>query len=143
MRTTVQKVQDLLGGNFGALPNGELPDCQQFIDSATVVVDRVVAAAGVDFRLIPNTAEQELIERWLAAYFYCHLDPLYSSKNTQGAGGSFVTSSTLENEGERYKRGAIELDPSGMLNAILNRHIAGAVWLGKPVSQQIPYVNRN
>lgn len=143
VRTTVALVQRLLAANYGPLPDGTMPDLFQFIQSASPVVDTVVSQAAQQFRVVPNTVQQELIERWLAAYFYCHADPLKSSKGTEGASASYVTSTTLDGEQERYKRGAIEQDPSGMLNALLNRKYAQSVWLGKRPSAQVPYDQRN
>lgn len=116
-------VQALLGANYGLLPDGTAPDLQQYIDSADVVVQRViVCAANKGMSLSPT--EQELIERWLSCYFYCKMDPLYQSRSTAGASGSFVNAgmnAQIDGDADRYKRGAIELDATGCLNAILNR----------------------
>lgn len=121
IRTTATDVKDVLGYNYD---NKRSPSLTGFIASASAIVDQVVVDAALKGVGISTTV-QELIERWLAGYFYCKMDPLFASKSTQGASGSFVTSGSLENEGERYKRAAIELDPSGCLNALLNRKTAG------------------
>lgn len=139
MRTTVNAVQSILGPNYDYK---FLPDLTQFIEAAGSIVDTAVPlAASRGFTL--STSQQELVERWLAAYFYCKQDALYQQKNTDKASATFVTSQSLQSEQERYKRGAIELEPSGVLNALLNRLTARMTWLGKPVSQQIPYRQRD
>jgi hypothetical protein len=71
------------------------------------------------------------------------MDPLHAQANTLSGSAEFVTSETLDKEGERYKRMAIEADPTGMVNALLNRKVARSQWLGKPPSQQIPYWSRS
>ncbi len=129
--TTVAKVQKLLGSNYGPMADGTLPDLLQFIDSANSVVTSAASLAVKQRGITLSPAQQELIERWLAAYFYCHLDPLKTSKSTEGASSSYVASQSLEGEGERYKRGAIEMDPSGMVHALLNRAFATGYSLGR------------
>lgn len=117
VRTTAADVQGILGTNYHLRTS---PDLTPYIASASSIVDRIAAKATVDSTVL------ELVERWLSAYFYCKMDPTYASKSTQGASGSFVSSSSLDGEGDRYKRAAIELDPTGLLNAMLNRKSAGA-----------------
>lgn len=126
MRTNATAVKAILVYNYDFKRN---PDLTGFMDSASNIVDRVVSDAVV-VGVAVTDVQAELIERWLSAYFYCKMDPLYTTKSTQGASGSFVTSTSLEAEQERYKRGAIELDPSGCLHAILNRNVATARRLG-------------
>ncbi len=121
-RTSIILVREVLDRNYHYKLS---PNLQPYIDSATLQVDRMVLCA-TDKGFTHTTAELEMIERVLAAYNYCHMDPLYQSKSTQGASGAHVSSSSLDGEGERYKRWAIELDASGCLNAILNRKTAGA-----------------
>lgn len=122
VRTNATDVKAILGHNYDSL---RAPSLEPFMDSATVIVDRLdTAAASKDVTLTDD--ELELIERWLSAYFYCKRDPTYASKSTQGASGSYVTSQSLDGEGDRYKRAAMELDYSGCLNAILNRKVARA-----------------
>jgi len=140
-RTTIAAVQDLLGANYGPNPNGSLPNLQTYIDSATTLVDQLVTDASIKFPPYTHTSAQlELIERWLSAHFYTKMDPTYSSKSTSGASGSFVRDPKVP---EPYKDAAIMLDPSGALAALLNRQTAGGAWLGKPVSAQIPYWERD
>lgn len=139
-RTTVNKVKEILGGNYGTV-NGVLTDLDPFIDMATAVVDQVVALTARQTSPITLTmTNYELMERWTAAYFYSMLDPLLSSKSTEGASGSFVQEKLDQN---RYKAGAIMADPTGILNALLNRTVASSTWLGKTKSEQLSYDDRN
>jgi hypothetical protein len=122
-RTNVTQVQRLLAYNYDGRA-----DLQTYVDSASVIVDRAVnlaAERGVSLL----ATEQELMERWLACHLYTKMDPLYASKSTAGASGSFVAS---KNEPERYKEGACNIDYSGALRIILNRQVARAFWLGTP-----------
>ena len=136
--TTPTAVQRLLGVNYDTRRS---PDLQQFVDSAHTVMGRLIPAAA-QRGFTHTAAELEIVERWLSAYFYCKMDPLLASKTTEAASAQFVTSQSLNGEQERYKRGAIELDASGCLNALLNRQAASGFWLGKNPSAQIPYEDR-
>lgn len=137
-RTTTGAVQTLLGANYGKLPDGTDPSLQPYVDSASNLIDNCVtkaSAAGLSY----STATLELMERWMACAFYCQMDPLYASRSTAGASGSFIQ----EDETNRYKKGAMDLDPLGFLVMLLKRQRAGAFWMGKPKSSQIDYCNRN
>lgn len=124
-RTSAALVAEVLAYNYDNL---RAPSLNPFIDSASAVVDQLVSDAAVKGMTLP-AATLELIERWLAGYFYCKMDPLFASKSTQGANATYVTSQSLGAEQERYKRAAIELDFSGCLNSLLNRQRAGATLL--------------
>ncbi len=129
--------------NYGLLPDGTAPSLQPYIDWATLIVSRVNTCASAK-GITLSTPELEMIERWTAAYGYCKMDPLYSSNSKGGASASYLAGgSTLDGETERYKRGAIEVDYSGCLNAILNRKVASLQWIGKPTSEQINIEDRD
>lgn len=134
-RTTQLAVENLLLRDYDSRRH---PSLAPYIDSATVVVDRVVTCA-TDKGVTLTTAEKELIERWLAAFFYTRSDPIYQSKGTDGANGSFVQDPV---DPERYRMGAIAVDYSGCLAGILKGQRAGAVWLGKNPSDQTAYEDR-
>jgi len=133
-RTTAPLVKELLMFNYD---HKRSPALGPYIASANAIVTRVVTCASAKGKAL-STDELELVERWLSAYMYCHMDPLRQSSSTQGASGANVSSQSLDGEQERYKRGAIELDYSGCLNAILNRKSASAVLLriDDPYSQE-------
>lgn len=144
MTVSTANVQEHLGSNYGARADGTFPDLQPHIDRAVAVTARVVTAAQQMCRLVPTPTEQDLIVLSLACHFYCKYDPLKTSESTGGASASLVTGGeAIKASGERYKQEAIETDPSGLVNALLNRQTASATWLGKPVSQQIPYNQRD
>lgn len=134
-RTTPLAVENLLLKDYDSRNR---PSLSPFIDSATVIVDRVVTCA-TSKGITLTTAEKELIERWLAAYLYTRSDPIYQSKSTDGASASFVTDPV---DPERYRAGAAAVDYSGCLLNILKGQTAGAVWLGKRPSAQTAYVDR-
>jgi hypothetical protein len=122
-RTTVAAVQGILGGNYGKV-NGVLMNLQPFIDSATVIVDRVAVCAAKRHKTL-GPAELELVERWLAAHAYCHMDPIYMSKSTAGASASFQRGSGGEGfESTDYGKMAVRIDYSGCLSAIGKRQVA-------------------
>ena len=128
-RTTSGAVAGVLGGNHDGSTL-----LTPYMDSANPIVTRTAACAtGKGITL--SAIELELIERWLAAYFYTIMDPLYTSKNTADAGGSFNPRSYLE--------AAYAIDYSGCLKAIIERKTAGMMWLGKPPSEQLPYEQRD
>lgn len=134
-RTTSLAVETLLGRDYDSRRR---PSLAPHIDSATVVVDRVATCA-TSKGITLTAAELELIERWLAGYFYTRTDPIYQSKGTDGANGSFVADPV---DPERYRMGALAVDYSGCLAGILKGQRAGAAWLGKNPSTQTAYEDR-
>lgn len=138
-RTNSSAVIAVLGDDYGPRADGSTPSMTPYIDTASNLVDQVVVdstAAGYSL----TGATLELIERWLSAHYYTKSDPAYTSRSTEGASGSFVRSSQ---DPEPYLGPAIDLDPSGCLNALLKRQRAGAVWGGKTASTQLTYDQRN
>ena len=133
-RTTSTLVGEILGspsGNPLLQPNWDgQTSLTPYIDKASAIVDRVITCAS-NKGITITTTEAELIERWLAAYYYTVLDPLYKSRSTAGASGSFVRSDKND-----YKQAAIESDPSGCLNAAMSQQRALGAWLGKTKSEQ-------
>lgn len=143
-RTTAEAVKALLtpGGDYDLVNN---PSLTPFIESATLIVNRISAAATAASKSL-NADEKEMIERWLAAHFYVMSDQNYTSRSTAGASGSFQGQTGSYLEASKYGQMAISLDYSGMLYSLTsgpNRRTAKATWLGKPVSQQIDYEDRN
>ena len=129
-RTNPTDVQSILGDNY---------DCSSpldpYIELATALVDRVVTCASAKSVTV-TSAEAELMERWMAAHYYTTMDPLYTSKSTGRASGSF--------QRDPYMNAALAVDPSGCLSGILTRgKSAGLSWLGKPRSAQIDQADRN
>lgn len=132
-RTTSDAVIGILASNYGTQDGGlTLPDLTPFIATANSVVTQMVTL-GLS-RIVPASwiaADLELIERWLSAHFYCVMDPLYSSKSTGGASGSFQRGPQQDGfESTDYGRAACQMDTTGTLRAIGRRQVAGAKWLG-------------
>jgi len=130
-RTTPSLVAEVLAYNYDNLRQ---PSLVPYIDTASALVDRLLVEVSVKGESMPD-ATAELIERWLAGYYYCMMDPLYQSKSTKGASGQHVTEAGLDGEANRYKRAAITLDYTGCLNALLNRKSAR----GTLLRQDDPY----
>ena len=128
--TTAAAVQAVLGGNWD-----QTTDLTPFIDAAAEVVADAVTCAAVRSTTISST-KQELMERWLAAHYYTQMDPLYTSKSTGDASGSF--------KDYGYDKVAIALDPTGCLVRALNgQKVATSFWLGKTEPNQQTWDERN
>lgn len=141
-RTSPTLVQQILGYNWDGVA-----DLTPYIATANNIINRTVQLAATSDPTDPMTpitdngvgSEAELMERWVAAYYYTKMDPLYMSRSTLGASGQFGRAM----EGKDYLESAIQMDPSGYLGALINKTLIGADWGGKPLSQQIPYWDRN
>ncbi len=127
-RTTALAVQGILLDNYGLRADGSAPDLTGYIESASDVVDQAVVFALSNKNITLGATTQELMERWLSAYFYCKADPTYSSRSTEGASASFDNDSS---DPERFRKGAIDIDYSGCLSAILKRQFAQGFWAGQ------------
>lgn len=126
-RTTVALVEGVLGGQYGTV-NGVLSPLQPFIRKANATTNQLlVLSTQKQVPLLPTNDDLVIIETWLAAYYYTLLDPQQTNQSTAGASASFVTEKLDPN---RYKTGAIQADPTGLLNAILNRYFASTISLG-------------
>lgn len=114
----------------------------RFIDTAASLTNKVSTN---DTASELDAADLELIERYLAAHFYCLADPLYASKSTGGASGSFQGQTGMGLDFTPYGQTAKRLDVTGYLARLdmPTRPKAGSIWLGKAPSNQIPYVNRD
>lgn len=133
-RTTPGAVEAILADNYDGTTS-----LVPFIDTATVIIDRVVTCATRKSVTLTAT-EKELMERWLAAWLYTKADPTYLSKSTGRASGSFAHGLK---EPEYYKDAALSLDPSGCLEAILNRKTAGLQWAGKTPTESLAWWERD
>ena len=138
-RTTIGAVKGIM--EPGRDYNGHT-DLMPFIATANAVVNRVVNLAVTARNMAIQSTDAELIERWLAAHFYCQSDKTYQSKSTQGASGSFTGQTAMGLKSTLYGQTAKVMDPSGVLEAIDERKFAGGHWLGKVSSEWIPYDQR-
>lgn len=131
MRTTPGAVIEILGNNYDTI---NCPSLKPFIDSASVVMDRVVTCATAK-GITHTVTELRLMEMWVAAYLYTINDPIYKSKATADSSATFMDRSYLD--------AAKMLDSSGCLNSIMSGNRASLDWLGKPLSEMIDYVDRS
>lgn len=136
-RTTAGLVKGLLLRDYDTV---QTPSLSPFIATAALLVDAVVTCAARK-GLTLSDAHLELLERWLAAHYYTKSNPVYASKSTDGRSASFVRDTKVP---EPYKAGALDLDTTGCLAAILdgNRKV-GFTWLGKRPSEAVPYDQRS
>lgn len=135
--TDTELVQGILGSNYD-----DCRDLTPFIDGASLIVARVVTCAAAK-GITLSSAEQEMLERYLAAHLYGHQNQFLTSKSTGGASGSFQGSYGMHLERTSYGQDAMNLyDPSGCLAAMNKRATAGGFWAGRPPSDQTPYRDR-
>lgn len=134
-RTTPALVAALLGMNYDRV---RTPDLNQFIAPATMIVDQIKAKAAVkgvaytDSANPGDSSQLETIERWLAAHYYAQQDPLYTSRSTQGATGSFQVGQLGKGfASTQYGANAMDLDFSGVLKNINGQQKARGAWLGR------------
>ncbi len=129
-RTTSTKVQSILGRNYDGCA-----DLTPHIQTANSVVSKAVSKAAANGESI-DTTTAALMEMWLSAYFYTVTDPIYTSKSTLSANGSWAV------DREMYKKAAMELDDTGWLQAIISKTVAGIMWGGKTAAEAIPFRER-
>lgn len=132
-RTSTTLVASVLGGHYVA---GSSPDLQAFIDTATLVISRMVTCA-LAKGITLSTDELEMLERYLAAHYFSHADQMYQSKATNGASGSFQGQTGKGIESSQYGMTALQLDPSGCLSAITKGNRVSMFWGGKPSQDQL------
>jgi len=114
------------------------PSLDPFIDWASAAVDRVSACAARKGVAL-SASELELLERWLAAHAYAMSDQPFSQKRTGDSSGVYQGQTGMSLDATKYGQQALVLDASGCLAAMSKRQRAGAAWLGKPPSGQVPY----
>lgn len=138
-RTTAASVKGVLLKDYDS---ANAPDLTPFIDAATNLVDQVSAGAS-DKSITLSSTTLELVERWLAAHFYAMSDQTLAQKNTGKAGGRFHGQTGMFLTATKYGQSAMSIDYSGVLRAMNDGRRAGVFWLGKPVSTQTAYEDRD
>jgi hypothetical protein len=126
-RTTQPLVQGILLQNYDSVNN---PELAPFIATASPIVDRVVAMAATKGWTL-TSVEQQNIETYLSAHFYCLSDKTYQSKSTGGASGNFIGSSGLRLDFTEYGQMAMAVDVSGCLQNLNARQIVRGLHLGR------------
>ncbi len=142
MRTTSIKVKGILGGDYDCSNN---PSLIPFIESASVITDRVVTCAADKGHSL-TTVEAELIERWLAAHAYAMSDQVYKELRTGNSRAVYSGMTKMYLEATKYGQMASSIDTSGCLTAIAQgggRKVASLTWLGKAQRDKITYEDRN
>lgn len=142
-RTTETAVKGVLrlGSEGGDYDDANNPDLSPYIDSASLIVDRLVTrASNKGFTLTTN--EKEMIERWLAAHSYVMSDQTYASRSTSRASASFHGQTGMGLDASKYGQYAKALDPSGCLATLFYGKRAGGFWLGKTDSEKLDYEQR-
>jgi hypothetical protein len=85
-----------------------------FIETANALVNEVCLDSDYSDELL------ELIERWLAAHFYCMIDPRSRQEAVRGIQESFEGRSGLGLQYSRYGQQTLVLDHKGNLAAVNN-----------------------
>ena len=113
-----------------------------FLDAANELVNYVVTQ---DTAGILTTRMLEQVEKWLAAHFYAIHDLQYHERETQDAKGKFQGKTEMGLDATLQGQQAMVLDITGTLRKInkKDKPKATMTWLGKPVSSQTPYEQRN
>jgi hypothetical protein len=134
IRTNHKMVEDVLQQCWD-----DTTKLDRYIKAASLIVDRVETCAISRDKAL-TASELKEIETWLAAHFYTKMDPTYTSRSTDGASGSFVRDPKVP---EPFKDGALMLDYSGCLVAILEKRRVSVGWMGRPPSEQTDYIDRD
>ena len=148
-RTTSTLVIGILGRDYDSQPEvGSPPSLTPYIDTASALVDDVVANAAALGLPALAVGRLELIERWLSAHYYQQSDQGFQSKSTDGASASFKGQTSKGLNGTQYGQSAITLDTTKYLQKIAaevdgnQAKTATLLWLGKNPTDQIDYETR-
>lgn len=118
------------------------PDLGPFIETASALVDGIVACAAECEETV-SAVKAELLERWLAAWAYCNSDLPEQSHSEGGASASFQGQTGMGLESNYYGQTALRLDTTGCLAAITSGQRPSVDWGGKRYSEEIPYYDRD
>lgn len=113
------------------------------IDAANVLTDRVETE---DSSSVLTAAELIQIEKYLAAHFLACHQQQYANKATEGASATFQGQFKTRLDSTDFGQRAILLDASGYLASLSQeggRQKVSAAWLGRPVSAQTEYEDRD
>ena len=148
-RTTSTLVIGILGRDYDSQPEvGAPPSLTPYIDTASALVDDIVANAVALGLPALSAGRLELIERWLSAHYYQQSDQGFTSKSTDGASASFKGQTGKGLNGTQYGQSAITLDTTKYLQKIAaevdgnQAKTATLLWLGKNPTDQIDYETR-
>ncbi len=131
-RTNEAQVKAVLLANYDAR---RAPSIAAFIRTANTVTNRVLSMSVQKPRVVAQggLSSDDLlqIETFLAAHFYCVNDPLYMSRSTQGASGSFQRGQAKSGFASTdYGNQAMDIDWSGVLKNINLQQFASGSGMG-------------
>ena len=140
MRTTAAAVQAVLlpGNDYDGTSSLE-----PFMAAANNSIDAYIVAVAQYKSVTVTSTLAELLERWLAAFFYKMSDQQYQSKNSGKSSASFRGTTGTDLSSNTYGVAVRMMDPYRVLAPLMEGRIASTVWLGKVPSEQIPYEQRN
>ena len=121
------------------LPTDPLINVAPFIPPANALTNKVSAN---DTGNVLNSAVLAEIERYLAAHFYALYDQQFLANKTADASANYQGKTDMGLDFTRFGQMAKTLDVSGYL-ATIGEGAPSVLWLGKPVSDQIDYDDRN
>lgn len=133
MRTDADEVKSILQLDYDTNRN---PSLTPYMTAASLIIDRVKVCASAKSKALTET-ELTILETWLSAHLYQQSDPGYSSRNTGGAGGSFLGQTGMGLDSTRYGQTAKLLDYSGCLTAILEKREVSFEWMGTPPDEAL------
>lgn len=106
-------------------------DIAPFIEVASSIVDKVESA---DSNSALSDEDLELIERWLAAHFYCIRDPRTSAEKAGPVSATYQSKVGTGFAVTHYGQQAMALDVTGYLKTmsseLARRKVATVTWLG-------------
>ncbi len=116
-------------------------DINPFITAANVLTTRV---ASQDSSGILGADALSEIERYLAAHFANSRDPQPQEETVdRDVSATYQGKTEVGLDGTWWGQHAQLLDFTGELSRMSKGTVAKVVWLGKPVSEQTPYQNRD
>jgi hypothetical protein len=121
-RTTAELVAGLVEQDVKSVP-----DLTPFIATANILVTRVCGSAGY------SDEEIEMIERWLAAHFYCMRDPRATYETARSVAQSLQNKVDLGLATSHYGQQAMILDTKGGLARLNSRIVKGILMPGSPL----------
>ncbi len=142
-RTTVALVRELLLTNGEDYDERRCPSLKPFVDTANMLITEVIACAARKGKTL-STAQAEMLERWMACHYYVQLDQNLSSQSTGGASGQYQGSTAQPGVlGSKYGQSALSIDFTGCLKAVSTGARVGFGYLGKSVTEQRTFEERD
>ena len=137
IRTTQDKVKGVLLSNYN-----RRADLTPFIRSFSKVIDKAIENATANDETIDSDTALEM-ETWGAAWAYCLSDPMYTSKSTMSASGSFTTKAGDGLKANPFGEMVLLLDDTGWVEAAISGNVASIMWGGKTESEALSWEDRN